>query len=117
MRYRKKGPREKDLTERYMSGGLDEDRVDAVQRFTARSKNAEQEKIVRTALMRAEEDAANDDLEVLPVGRVTQVFSVYSVVVANGREHLAVVRKTLSRILDTGIVVGDEVRFRVVTAD
>ena len=33
-RRRKKAPREKDLTSRYMSGGMDEDRVEQQERFT-----------------------------------------------------------------------------------
>ena len=40
----KKGPREKDLTSRYLSGGLDEDRVEPQQRFSNRSKSAQREK-------------------------------------------------------------------------
>src|ERR1044071_4659456 len=110
-RRRKKGPREKDLTSRYLSGGFDEDRVDQQQRFTDRSKNAEQNKILKTALMRAEEQAAIDDLEGLPIGEVIQVFSLYSEVEHEGTAYLCVMRKTLNKISDTSIVVGDRVRF------
>src|SRR4051794_27530309 len=111
---RRKGPREKDLTSRYLSGGMDEDRVDQQERFTPRSKNAEQNKILKTALMRAEEQASIDDLDALPVGEVIQVFSLYSEVEHEGTAYLAVIRKTLSKISDTSIVVGDRVRFRPV---
>ncbi|MDB5357158.1 MAG: rsgA [Phycisphaerales bacterium] len=112
----KKGPREKDLTSRYLSGGLDEDRVDQQQRFSARNKNAEQEKIVRTALLRAEEESGVD-VETLPLGEVVQVFSVYSEILHEGAKYLAVVRKTLSKLSDTSLVVGDRVRFRVVESE
>jgi ribosome biogenesis GTPase len=113
-RRRKKGPREKDLTSRYMSGGMDEDRVDQQERFTPRSKSAEQNKILKTAMMRAAEEQAAGDVEELPVGEVIQVFSLYSEVEHEGTPYLAVVRKTLSKISDTSIVVGDHVRFRPV---
>jgi ribosome biogenesis GTPase len=113
-RRRKKGPREKDLTSRYMSGGMDEDRVEQQERFTPRSKNAEQNKILKTAMMRAAEEEAAGDVETLPVGEVIQVFSLYSEVKHEGTPYLAVVRKTLSKISDTSIVVGDCVRFRPV---
>ena len=113
MSKRRKGPREKDLTSRYMSGGMDEDRVDKTQRFTGRSKNAEQNKILATALMRAQEQSGAD-IERLPVGEVIQVFSLYSEVQHEGTTYLCVVRKTLSKVSDTSIVVGDRVRFLAV---
>ena len=43
----KKSPREKDLTSRYLSGGLDEDRVEQGEQFKARNKTAQQEKTAR----------------------------------------------------------------------
>jgi ribosome biogenesis GTPase len=113
-RRRKKGPREKDLTSRYLSGGMDEDRVEQQERFTPRSKNAEQNKILKTAMMRAAEEIAAGDVEALPIGEVIQVFSLYSEVEHEGTAYLSVVRKTLSKISDTSIVVGDRVRFRPV---
>lgn len=111
-RRRKKGPREKDLTSRYLSGGMDEDRVEQQERFTPRSKNAEQNKILKTAMMRAAEELAAGDVESLPIGEVIQVFSLYSEVEFERTPYLCVVRKTLSKISDTSIVVGDRVRFR-----
>jgi ribosome biogenesis GTPase / thiamine phosphate phosphatase len=97
-----------------MSGGMDEDRVEQQERFTPRSKNAEQNKILKTAMMRAAEELAAGDVESLPIGEVIQVFSLYSEVEHEGTPYLAVVRKTLSKISDTSIVVGDRVRFRPV---
>lgn len=109
----RKAPREKDLTSRYLSGGMDEDRVETQQRFSARSKNAQQEKTLRTFLMRAEAEAGGD-VEALPVGEVVQVFSLFSEVEHGGRTWLCVVRKTLAKVSDTALVVGDRVRFRAI---
>src|SRR6185295_2502505 len=111
---RRKSPREKDLTSRYMSGGLDVDRVDPKERFTDRSKNAEQNKILKTSAMRAAEDEAAGDVENLPTGEVVQVFSLFCEVEYEGKPYVCVVKKTLSKTSDTSIVVGDRVRFRLV---
>ncbi len=108
---KRKSTREKDLTSRYLSGGMDEDRVERNQRFTGRSKHAEQNKILATAMMRAQEQSGVD-IEQLPVGEVIQVFSLFSEVEHDGATHLCVVRKTLNRTSKTAIVVGDRVRFR-----
>ena len=111
----RKAPREKDLTSRFLSGGMeDEDRVEKQQRFSSRNKNAQQEKILRTVLMRAEAEAAGGDVEALPVGEVVQVFSLFCEVEHGGRTYLCVVRKTLTKVSDTSLVVGDRVRFRVI---
>src|SRR3954471_9609696 len=111
----KKSPREKDLTSRYLSGGMDEDRVEQGERFKPRNKTAQREKILRTALLRAEEESGVD-LESLPVGEVVQVHSLFSDVKYEGTTYLCVTRKTLTKIRDTHIVVGDQVRFRDVTS-
>ena len=110
----RKAPREKDLTSRFLSGGLDEDRVESAQRFSSRNKYAQQEKTLRTFLMRAEEQAAAGNIDALPVGEVVQVFSLFSEVEHGGRTYLCVVRKTLTKATDTQLVVGDRVRFRVI---
>jgi ribosome biogenesis GTPase len=110
----RKAPREKDLTSRFLSGGLDEDRVETGQRFSARNKNAQQDKMLKTFLMRAEEQAAAGNVDALPTGEVLQVFSLFSEVEHGGRTYLCVVRKTLTKIADTQLVVGDRVRFRVI---
>ena len=109
----RKAPREKDLTSRFLSGGMDEDRVETQQRFSARNKHAQQEKMLKTFLMRAEAEGAGD-VEALPAGEVVQVFSLFSEVEHGGRTYLCVVRKTLTKVSDTGLVVGDRVRFRVI---
>ncbi len=144
----KKSPREKDITNRYMSGGYDEDRAESGEKFSNRSKHAVQNKLEKTTLMRAGEDAIEGDVNSLPVGEVVQVHSLFLEVEGEalpstqavpgiadeGEEksapqagplteralregdrkvtYLCVVRKTLAKSSETGIVVGDRVRFR-----
>jgi ribosome biogenesis GTPase len=111
----KKPQREKDLTSRFLSGDLDEDRLESQQRFTARNKAATQQKILKTALMRADEQAAaGEGVDTLPVGEVLQVYSLFSEVEHEARTYLCVVRKTMAKVAETGLVVGDRVRFRVI---
>lgn len=107
---RRKGAREKNLTEKYLAGDLDEDRLDRSQRFGDRHKHAKQSRIERTAEQRAEVQAA--DLETLPVGQVIQVFSLYIEVQHDQTTYLCTVRKTMTRLSDTAVIVGDRVRFR-----
>jgi ribosome biogenesis GTPase len=108
---RKKPPREKDLTARFLTGDFDEDRIEQSQRFSDRSKNAQQSKIERTALLRAAEGSAAD-IESLPAGQVVQVYSLFIDVEHETGTRLCVVRKTLNKTRDTAVVVGDWVRFR-----
>jgi ribosome biogenesis GTPase len=110
----KKGFRSKDLTERFRSGNLDEDRLDAQQRFNRRSRHHQSNKTARTASARQAEADASGDLDALPEGLVTQVHSVYIEVRSAGRTWLCVVRKTLTRTSETRVIVGDRVRFREV---
>jgi ribosome biogenesis GTPase len=110
---KRKSTREKDFTEQYLSGALDEDRLDqGLQRFTSRTKNEQQDRILRTAQMRAEQDAQDINPETLPVGRVVQVHSLFSEVQHDGLTYLCVVRKTLMKVSGAAAVVGDMVRFR-----
>ena len=120
MSRRRKNAREHDVTERYLAGDdLDDDRdgsgVGQSERFSNRSKNAEREKILKTAAMRAaaEADGARaDDLESLRVGQVVQVHSLFYEVEHEGVAWLCVARKTLNKVSGTSIVVGDRVRLR-----
>ena len=50
---RRKQSREHDVTERYLAGDYDEDAVDSKERFSDRSKNAQQDKMAKTTAMRA----------------------------------------------------------------
>jgi ribosome biogenesis GTPase / thiamine phosphate phosphatase len=115
-RRRKKNTREQDITGRYHAGDLDaDDTVEHGQRFSSRSKNAQQEKILRTTAMRATaaaEQEASGDVESLPQGQVIQVHSLFSEVERDGTVWLCVTRKTLTKTAGTAIVVGDRVRFR-----
>src|SRR2546421_8429478 len=113
----KKGPREKDLTSRYLSGGLDEDQVeDAQEHLKPRNKVREQEKLLRTSAIRAAEESGAD-VETLPIGQVIQVYSRYCEVDFQGTIFLCVVRKTLRQISETQLIVGDRVRFRAIEGD
>lgn len=109
---RRHKPRDKSLTDRYNSGALaEEPETDKQERFGARSKNAEMDRILRTALLRAEENS-DADVNALPVGQVFQVYSLYSEVEYDGRMFLCVVRKTLNRRSESAVLVGDRVRIR-----
>lgn len=113
MREKRRRPhREKDLTRQYLEGGFDADDPETAERFSARSKHAQQNKILRTAEMRAQADGLSRDIESLPLGEVIQVFSLFSEVDHDGARYLCTVRKTLSKVSETQIVVGDRVRFR-----
>jgi len=109
---RRKAPREKDLTSRYLGGDWDEDRVEQAQRFSQRSKDSQHNKMLQTLELRAQEAAAQHDLETLPTGQVWQVHSLYTEVGASDGLYLCVVRKTLSKSTNYSLVVGDFVRFR-----
>ena len=110
---RRKKTRENNLTGDYLSGQFDEDDVSKSQRFSNRSKTAQQDKMMKTAAMRTAADAAGaTDVETLPIGEVIQIHSLFSEVESNDTIYLCVTRKTLSKVSDTGIVVGDRVRFR-----
>src|SRR5688500_17746357 len=114
---RRKKTREQDVTGRYLAGDMDEDAVEHEQRFSDRNKNAQQDKILKTAAKRAAAEATasaagTTDLESLPVGQVMQVYSLYCEVMHDGVLWLCTTRKTLNKLSKTQIVVGDRVRFR-----
>jgi ribosome biogenesis GTPase len=111
MRRPKKSAREKDLTGRYLSGNLDEDTQRTGERFGGKSKHYQQNKTIRTAELRAAEPQAIADLDALPLGEVVQVFSLFSEVQHDGTKYLCVFRKTMAKLRDTQLVVGDRVRF------
>ncbi len=108
----KKSPREKDLTSRYFSGRLDEDRVDQQERFGDKSKNFQQRKTEKTAILRAAEESVGGDIDLLPVGDVIQVYSLFCEIESAGKVWFCVVRRTLTKVSAGFIVVGDRVRFR-----
>ena len=111
----KKGPREKDLTERFLSGGFegDADQPAENERFSARTgKLAQQAKMQRTTAMRAADVDLVADAQTLPIGEVAQVYSRFIQVEHETGTRICVVRKTLTKTSDSSIVVGDRVRFR-----
>ncbi len=111
MRGPKKSSREKDLTGRYMSGRLGEDELPKHIRYGGRSgKQNQQNKIIKTAELRATEQAIAD-LDALPTGEVQQVFSQFSEVLHEGNIYLCVIRKTMHKLRDTSVIVGDTVKF------
>ncbi len=107
----KRSPREKDLTSRYLSGSMDEDRVEQQQRFTDRNKQAQQNRIEKTTQQREDAGGAAD-IEALAIGDVIQVHSLFTQVEHAGRVVRCVTRKTLMTVSTTAVVVGDQVRFR-----
>jgi len=110
---RRKRDREEDVTQRYLAGDLDDDAANRNLKFSNRSKTAQQDKIRRTALLRAAAAAAGPaDAEALPIGEVTQVYSLFCEVLHEGVSWLCTTRKTLTKVSRSAIVVGDRVRFR-----
>ncbi len=108
----KKFQRQKDVTSDFLSGNLDEDRLDSQQKFNKRQKFHQSNKTLRTAVQRADESAAGVDIDSLPIAQVEQVYSKYCLIEHEAQSLLAVVRKTLSSVSETAIIVGDFVRFR-----
>jgi ribosome biogenesis GTPase len=107
-----KPPREKDLTRRLLDGDEEVDKLESSQKFSRRSKNAEQDKIEKTAHLRASNDQQTADLNALPIGEVVQVFSLFCQVYHPTGPRICSTRKTLGKLQETSIVVGDRVRFR-----
>ena len=109
---RRKPPRQKDLTDQLLDGDPETDRLETHQRFSNRSRDAQQNKIERTALLRAAEGEQAADVDRLPIGEVIQVYSLFCQVDHPTGLRLCVVRKTLNKLSDTAVIVGDRVRFR-----
>ena len=115
-------PRENDLAERYRAGDFDKEQMfevdeDQTQKYSNRNKNAQQDKIAKTGLLRAAllaaaEAAHPGEVESLPLGQVTQVYSLFCDVESGDKSILCVTRKTMTKLADTQLVVGDWVRFR-----
>ena len=110
-RNRKKNPRDKDLTSQYLSGAMNEDALESVERFSGRESSAQQRKMQRTALLRLAEEAADANIDQLPIGQVTQVYSLFVELESDGIDWICVFRKTFTKVYEPPIV-GDRVRFR-----
>ena len=105
-----------ELTRQLFGGDIDDHASDTRQQFSRRSKFGQQNKTSRTSQMRLDKSALDLDRSSLSTGRVKQVHSVYCAVELSegGRLVNAIVKKTLQRISDTRVVVGDIVRVRLV---
>ena len=68
--------------------------------------------MLRAALLAAAEAADPTEVEKLPLGQVTLVYSLFCEVESGDQTFLCVTRKTMSKLADTQMVVGDFVRFR-----
>ena len=109
---RRQKARENNLTERFLSGELEQDESETAQeRFGSRSRDAEAGKILRTTQLRADEQS-DIDVESLPIGQVLQVYSLFSEVDVDGKRFFCVMRKTLNKRSDSAMIVGDYVRVR-----
>lgn len=114
----KRQTRQKNLTDRYLSGDTDEDMDRKRQQFSNRSATSQQRKMEKTALLRAAEaEGPEADIDLLPVARVVQAFGLYFDLeplppADDPAPRLAVLRKTLAKLQETQLVVGDLVRFR-----
>jgi ribosome biogenesis GTPase len=105
-----KPPRKKQFTHELM-GERDDDSDFGAKGFVRRGKKIKEQKMAETAQLRAG-GAADLDIQTLPIGEVTQVFSLYCRVAHPTGERVCVVRKTLIKLAETNIVVGDRVHFR-----
>jgi ribosome biogenesis GTPase len=104
--------REKDITARFLAGNFDSEELESHQRQGKKAKSSTQNKIEETAGLRESQGQTAQNLEGLPVGQVIQVFSLYCIVDHPTGRRLCVVRKTLKKLAESQIVVGDRVRFR-----
>ena len=111
-RPRRKNVGEKDPTARFLAGEFDPESLEARDPHGKKSKRAQQDRLQRTADLRAVEELASGGIESLPIGQVVQVFSLFYQVMHSTGVRLCVVRKTLATLAESAIVVGDLVRFR-----
>ncbi|HEX8340596.1 MAG TPA: ribosome small subunit-dependent GTPase A [Tepidisphaeraceae bacterium] len=109
MKGRNKSSYSADLTNDFLSGAFDEDRVEENEKFSDRSKHAQHHKTIKTQAARD----ANSTVEVdaMPLGEVIQVHSLFLEVLSGGVVYRCTQRKTLAKVSDTQIVVGDFVKF------
>jgi ribosome biogenesis GTPase len=110
-----------DLDAESDDAGADHAALDGRQQFNKRSKFNQQMKTARTAAMRLADADVSGDIDALPVGQVVQVHSLFCDVEMPGeagplagRLKQCVIRKTLQKVSDTRVVVGDRVRVRLV---
>src|SRR5215212_4164201 len=90
---------------------MEEDGLDAKEDYSGRDASAQKKKMEQTASKRAAGEVGAPDVEKLPIGDVTQVYSLFADVEHEGKSWLCVVRKTMQKLGEPPIV-GDRVRFR-----
>ena len=109
----KRRPRQNNLTDAYLDGELDGQTADELggpaEKYGRRSKHAEDAKTVKTADLYETKRLVR--VQAMPLGQVVQVYSLFSDVASPEGRHLCVVRKTLRKVQESAIVVGDRVRF------
>lgn len=111
MSINRRKPDHQDWTKQYLRGDYDHDDAQQQERFSNRSKSAQEMKMRKTADLR-NTDAAVADLEALPLGIVTVVYSMFVEIEHEGRVWLATIRSSMRKLRETDIVCGDRVRFR-----
>src|SRR3954470_12319660 len=94
-RQKRKNPRDKDLTSQYLRGAMEEDALDSMEHYSGRDASAQKKQMEQTAQMRAAVEVGTPDVEKLPIGDVTQVYSLVADVEFEGKSWLCVVRKTM----------------------
>ena len=109
-------PRQNDLTDAFhdghLAGAVDDELGGARQKWGRRSKHADRIKTERTAAMRRADATLAAEKKSLPAGQVIQVHSLYSEVRGDGGGLLLCTsRKTLRKVFETSLVVGDRVRY------
>jgi len=104
----KKPSRTKDVTRAFQTGAYDDDQIEAQERFGDKSKHYQHHKTIKTQNARPDEE-----IDKLPRGEVIQVHSLFSEVLHEDRPYRCTQRKTLAKVSDTQLVVGDFVRFDI----
>lgn len=111
MSINRRKPDHQDWTQRYLQGDYDHDHAEQQERFSNRSKHAQEMKMRRTVELRSTE-GVTADIETLPLGVVTQVYSLFVDLECESQTFLATLRTSMRKLRETDVIVGDRVRFR-----
>ncbi|GIW75928.1 MAG: putative ribosome biogenesis GTPase RsgA [Phycisphaerae bacterium] len=107
----KKSSLDQDLTRAFQTGvPEDEDRIETIERFGNRSRHFKKNKILKTYAARSE-----TQIDQLPLGEVWQVHSLFADVWYDGQMYRCTQRRTLTRVSETQLIVGDRVRFEILS--
>jgi ribosome biogenesis GTPase len=94
-----------------LRGDYEHDAAEQGERFSNRSKFAQEMKMRKTADLR-DTPGATADMDALPLGVVAQVYSMFIEIEFEGAMWLATMRSSMRKLRTTDIIVGDRVRFR-----